>query len=122
MLGLLQKLLKGGSLIIIGIIFGVAIGGVKPSAPVLSQQVSPSPLPITSDIQGVATQVPTIASPSASIEPIPSVKPTIAPTPKQTPKSTIPDAATAICRDGTYSFSQSRSGTCSHHGGVSQWL
>lgn len=30
--------------------------------------------------------------------------------------------ATAICRDGTYSYSQSRRGTCSHHGGVSRWL
>lgn len=27
----------------------------------------------------------------------------------------------AICRDGTYSYSQSRSGTCSGHGGVGQW-
>lgn len=34
----------------------------------------------------------------------------------------IPVGATARCRDGTYSFSQSRRGTCSHHGGVSQWL
>lgn len=33
-----------------------------------------------------------------------------------------PAGATALCRDGTYSFSQSRRGTCSHHGGVSQWL
>lgn len=30
--------------------------------------------------------------------------------------------ATAICKDGTYSYSQSRRGTCSHHGGVSSWL
>ena len=30
--------------------------------------------------------------------------------------------ATALCRDGTYSFSQSRRGTCSHHGGVAQWF
>jgi|ERR1017187_4601308 hypothetical protein len=30
--------------------------------------------------------------------------------------------ATAVCRDGTYSFSQHRSGTCSHHGGVAKWL
>ena len=30
-------------------------------------------------------------------------------------------AATAQCDDGTYSFSQHRSGTCSHHGGVGQW-
>jgi len=33
-----------------------------------------------------------------------------------------PAGATAECRDGTYSFSQSRSGTCSHHGGVASWL
>jgi Protein of unknown function (DUF3761)/G5 domain len=36
--------------------------------------------------------------------------------------SSVPSGATAQCVDGTYSFSQSRSGTCSHHGGVSQWL
>jgi hypothetical protein len=30
--------------------------------------------------------------------------------------------ATAICADGTQSFSAHRQGTCSHHGGVAQWL
>ena len=33
-----------------------------------------------------------------------------------------PAAATAQCRDGTYSFSQHHQGTCSHHGGVAKWL
>jgi hypothetical protein len=33
-----------------------------------------------------------------------------------------PAGATAQCRDGSYSFSQHRQGTCSHHGGVSRWL
>lgn len=33
-----------------------------------------------------------------------------------------PPGATALCRDGTYSFSRSRRGTCSHHGGVARWL
>ena len=33
-----------------------------------------------------------------------------------------PPNATAQCTDGTYSFSQHRSGTCSHHGGVAKWL
>jgi len=33
-----------------------------------------------------------------------------------------PSNATAQCGDGTYSFSQSRSGTCSHHDGVAHWL
>jgi hypothetical protein len=34
----------------------------------------------------------------------------------------VPDGATAKCGDGTYSFSHSRSGTCSRHGGAVQWL
>ncbi len=34
----------------------------------------------------------------------------------------VPAGATAKCRDDTYSFSQHRRGTCSHHGGVDQWL
>ena len=34
---------------------------------------------------------------------------------------TRPVGATALCRDGTYSFSKSRRGTCSHHGGVARW-
>lgn len=36
--------------------------------------------------------------------------------------SSVPSGASARCRDGTYSFSQSRRGTCSHHGGVAAWL
>lgn len=36
--------------------------------------------------------------------------------------SNVPNGATAKCFDGTYSFSQSRRGTCSHHGGVADWL
>jgi hypothetical protein len=28
---------------------------------------------------------------------------------------------TAICRDGSHSYSMHHSGTCSHHGGVAQW-
>jgi uncharacterized protein YraI len=33
-----------------------------------------------------------------------------------------PAGATALCKDGTYSFSRNRRGTCSHHGGVARWL
>ena len=36
--------------------------------------------------------------------------------------SAAPEGASAQCRDGTYSFSKSRRGTCSHHGGVAKWL
>ncbi len=28
---------------------------------------------------------------------------------------------TALCRDGTYSYSANRKGTCSHHKGVRMW-
>ncbi len=33
-----------------------------------------------------------------------------------------PAGASAVCGDGTYSFSRNRRGTCSHHGGVARWL
>ena len=36
--------------------------------------------------------------------------------------NSAPPGATALCRDGTYSYSRSRRGTCSHHGGVAKWL
>jgi uncharacterized protein YraI len=36
--------------------------------------------------------------------------------------NTVPSGASARCNDGTYSFSQNRRGTCSHHGGVAEWL
>lgn len=44
---------------------------------------------------------------------------TNSPTP---PANAPPAGATAQCRDGSYSFSQHRRGTCSHHGGVARWL
>ncbi|MBV9929716.1 MAG: DUF3761 domain-containing protein [Alphaproteobacteria bacterium] len=33
-----------------------------------------------------------------------------------------PAGATARCRDGSWSFSESRRGTCSWHGGVAAWV
>src|SRR5947199_2229063 len=36
--------------------------------------------------------------------------------------ASAPPGATAQCRDGSYSYSQHHSGTCSHHGGVAVWL
>jgi hypothetical protein len=42
--------------------------------------------------------------------------------PSKTTSGKPPDGATAKCRDGSYSFSKHHSGTCSHHGGVDNWL
>ena len=44
------------------------------------------------------------------------------PSPTRTPNDSPPPGASARCRDGTFSFSRSRRGTCSHHGGVADWL
>jgi hypothetical protein len=42
------------------------------------------------------------------------------PGPTQAPRA--PQGATAVCRDGSYSFSRHRASACSKNGGVSQWL
>ena len=44
------------------------------------------------------------------------------PSPTRTAAGKPPEGATAHCRDGTFSFSRTRQGTCSHHGGVADWL
>jgi len=44
------------------------------------------------------------------------------PSPTRTAGGQPPAGATAHCRDGTFSFSRTRQGTCSHHGGVAEWL
>jgi hypothetical protein len=41
---------------------------------------------------------------------------------RPTKASHAPAGATAKCRDGSYSFSEHASGTCSHHGGVARWI
>jgi hypothetical protein len=43
------------------------------------------------------------------------------PSPTHTSNGKAPKGATARCADGSYSFSQSHRGTCSHHGGVTEW-
>lgn len=53
-------------------------------------------------------------------------KPAQRPAQRTAPARTAPQpsersGASALCRDGTLSYSQNRRGTCSHHGGVAQW-
>ncbi|MBO1361941.1 DUF3761 domain-containing protein [Acetobacter sacchari] len=42
--------------------------------------------------------------------------------PAHTKGDVVPSGASARCGDGSYSFSLHHRGTCSHHGGVSEWL
>lgn len=72
----------------------------------------PTTIPTT---QYVPPPAPVAAVPA----PAPAPNPVSAPAPQP---AQPPAGATALCNDGTYSFSQHRSGTCSHHGGVAVWL
>jgi len=66
--------------------------------------------------------------PSSTFTPLPAID-TPVPTPIDTPVPAVnspavsghPSGASAQCRDGTYSYSSHRRGTCSHHGGVAVW-
>jgi hypothetical protein len=49
----------------------------------------------------------------------PDVPATSHPTQRPTVNPTI--GPTALCNDGTYSYSATHSGTCSHHHGVAVW-
>ncbi|MGB3334023.1 MAG: DUF1524 domain-containing protein [Mycobacterium sp.] len=79
------------------------------------------------------------ATPSHSAPPAhrPSPPPPRAPRPAPAPAPTCyrnvdgdcitrpgdsPAGANALCRDGTYSFSSHRPGSCARHGGVAEWL
>jgi hypothetical protein len=46
----------------------------------------------------------------------------VAPPPPPSPPAQQYPGATAICSDGTPSYSAHHQGTCSHHGGVARWL
>ena len=118
--------------VILGVI-GLSALGNSSSTP---QSLTESQVKGTSDQQTQVENVPTVSTvPVASIAPTPTPTPTTAPilikaSPSPTatptvyapPQQTYPSGASAICNDGTYSYSAHRQGTCSHHGGVAQWL
>ena len=62
--------------------------------------------------------------PPRAAEEIPGITPSTSPTllPFDEFMKQYRLSATAVCADGTYSYSATRRGTCFHHGGVAQWL
>ena len=54
-------------------------------------------------------------------EPPPIPTPTTTTQPSPLPTTAPGNGATALCRDGTYSYSKTHRGTCSGHGGVAVW-
>jgi hypothetical protein len=95
-----------------------------------------TPIPTATLVPPTATVTPTetpIPPTATAIPPTPTLEPTSTPMPPPPtatpippppapPVNTDPVDATAKCSDGTYSYSQHRSGTCSHHGGVAYWI
>jgi hypothetical protein len=105
---------------------GHAVAQVQQSAVPIADGSSPTPshAPVTSQSPSPSPQ------PSPSPTPVPSPPPQAAPAPPPPPpppaaQDPYPAAtaagASAVCADGTWSYSKSRSGTCSHHGGVHWW-
>lgn len=100
------------------------------AAPSAKSSPSPSPSPSPTPPKPSPTPTPTPSpSPSPSPAPVLSPIPPVAPPPPPPPPPPAPDpyaaataaGATAVCADGTWSYSQHRSGTCSGHGGVHWW-
>ncbi|MFD8497893.1 DUF3761 domain-containing protein [Amycolatopsis sp. NPDC059657] len=130
-----------------GVVLGFAVltgcGGVATPATVLTTTTTPPSTTYSVEVAPATTTTSATATSSA-----PAVQPFVpaAPTPKTTTsKKTVtaecgadyyrnvdgncvhrpgdsPSGASAKCKDGTYSYSQNRRGTCSGHGGVATWL
>jgi len=122
-------------LLLLTFIGGMFIGGVYGTA-------APQPQVAGTQVEAVVASVTSTPTATLTLSPTPTFSPTPTIRPQQTGLSndkhyinsegnkvhspaysnSFPSGASAICGDGTSSFFQSSRGTCSHHGGVAQWL
>lgn len=92
------------------------------------QKAAKTAAPVTAATAAPAAAAPAAAAPAATAAPAaPAASAAKSSTatksaPTATASNTDPTGATAKCKDGTYSKSAHRSGTCSSHGGVAEWL
>jgi hypothetical protein len=80
--------------------------------------------PVQAAPNATASSIPKL-SPKSSVAP-PAVVPPVVAVPVAAPvtqpyAAATAAGATAVCADGTWSYSKHRSGTCSGHGGVHWW-
>jgi hypothetical protein len=91
------------------------------TAPVATAAPAPAPQPVqNTPAQPAPVHAPAPAPAACGSDSYVNVDGNCVHRPQQAPAA--PAGATARCHDGTYSFSQHRSGTCSGHGGVAAWL
>ncbi len=85
---------------------------------------TPEPAPSLEPVRTAPAYSP--SAPVTRYEPTPEIyTPRTYPTPASNDErepAVASSTATAICVDGTVSYSANRQGTCSHHGGVNSWL
>ncbi len=118
-----------GGVVALGLVTIVAASGGSTNS--TSQTSSPVVTPVT-DTQTETEAAPAVVTPTAQPQQSPTplsndnsytnVSGNTVHSPAYSENGSVPAGATAQCRDGTYSFSQHRSGTCSDHGGVAEWL
>jgi hypothetical protein len=124
-----------GGIAAFGLVVAIAASGNSDRANVQNQTAASNSAPV----QFVPTAAVSAASTSVSLQPSKKAAQQASPqlsnqkfyvnssgntvhSPAYASDNAIPSGASAKCRDGTYSFSEHRRGTCSRHGGVAQWL
>jgi len=95
------------------------VDGIEKSRDLISEEVTTQPVTEVTSVGTYVAPKPTVQTGCTNGSYVNSAGNTVC-SPEVT--SSAPAGATAQCSDGTYSFSQSRRGTCSHHGGVASWL
>jgi Protein of unknown function (DUF3761) len=119
----------GISLIIIQLISGISATTATIIAAIPTITMTPT---VTVTPTVTTTPTPTITF-TATLIPSVTVTYTVTNSPTLSPRLAINSIiqlptddplqqVTAICNDGTYSYSLHRRGTCSHHGGVREWV
>lgn len=113
---------------------GIAAGLLTVTGSATSYQSASKAVTVSADarVDLVLQRVAPAPSPTPTPTPSPTPSPTPTPIPSPPPGSNICTVsspisaacgtATAVCKDGTYSCSQNRNGTCSFHDGVSCWI
>ena len=98
-------------------LFGVA-SAFTPSQPEVSAPTVETPVQATPDVSNPSAAEKADQSAISNDTTYTNVSGDTIPSPVHLNSCT----GTAVCNDGSCSYSEHRQGTCSHHGGVAEWL